>query len=187
MKRRAMFLAALFAATALVAQQSAAPQLPETTSVRNYLRVNETICTGGQPTTEELAMLKAGGVRSILNLRRPSEYNHAEEEKKAKELGLRYFNIPVSSADPKPEQVDEFLKVMRDPAVRPAFIHCGSANRVGAFWMIYRVVEDGAPAAEAEAEARKIGLRDGPARDFALKYIADRAANKKKASGPPCC
>lgn len=184
MKTPRIIFAAFFLAAAVAAQQSP-PQLPETASIRNYLRVNETICTGGQPTAEEMVRLKASGVRAILNLRRTSEYDHAAEEQKAKELGLRYVNIPVNTAEPAPQQVEEFLKALRDPALRPAFLHCGTANRVGAFWMIYRVLEDKWSVDDAEAEARKIGMRDGPARDFALKYIEGK--RKPQPPAPPTC
>ena len=90
----------------------------------------------------------------------------------AKELGLRYFNIPVVFADPKDEQVDEFLKITDDADNRPAFIHCAGAIRVGAFWMIRRVLRDGWTIEAAEEEAKKIGLRESPhLNEFARKYI----------------
>jgi outer membrane protein assembly factor BamB len=140
--------------------------------IRNFLRVNEQFCTGAQPRLEHLEKLKADGVKAIINLRRPSEHRAAEEEAKAKELGLRYFNIPVAFGDPKEEQATEFLKITDDPANRPAFIHCAAAIRVGAFWMIRRVLRDGWKIEDAEAEAQKIGLRESPhLNEFARKYI----------------
>jgi len=140
--------------------------------IRNFLRVNETFCTGGQPTMESLEKLKADGVRAIINLRVPSEHDAAAEEAKAKSLGLRYVNIPVLGTDPKDAQVDDFLKATDDAQNRPAFIHCGSANRVGAFWMIRRVLRDKWSVADAEAEALKIGMqKNGPVHTFAVKYI----------------
>jgi len=111
--------------------------------IRNFLRVNKEFCTGGQPKLEHLEKLKAEGVKSIINLRQPSEHRAAEEEAKAKELGLRYFNIPVAFGNPNEEQVAEFLKITDDPDNRPIFIHCTAAIRVGAFWMIRRVLRDG--------------------------------------------
>src|SRR6476661_2033624 len=134
----------------------------DTGPIRNFLRVNKDFCTGGQPRLEHLEQLKAEGVKSIINLRQPSEHRAAEEEAKAKELGLRYFNIPVAFGDPKDEQVDEFLKITDDPENRPAFIHCAGAIRVGAFWMIRRVLRDGWTVEAAEEEAKKIGLRNAP-------------------------
>ncbi|HEY2962575.1 MAG TPA: PQQ-binding-like beta-propeller repeat protein [Pyrinomonadaceae bacterium] len=156
----------LFVTSSTVAQQD------DLSSIRNFLRVNKEFCTGGQPRTEQLERLKADGVKAIINLRQPSEHRAAEEEAKAKELGLRYFNIPVAFGDPKDEQVDEFLKITDDPANRPAFIHCAGAIRVGAFWMIRRVLRDGWKIEDAEAEAEKIGLRESPhLKEFARKYI----------------
>ena len=130
--------------------------------IRNFLRVNKDFCTGGQPKLEHLEKLKADGVKSIINLRQPSEHRAAEEEAKAKELGLKYFNIPVAYGNPNEEQVAEFLKITDDPENRPAFIHCTAAIRVGAFWMIRRVLRDGWKVEDAEAEAVKVGLRESP-------------------------
>ncbi|MCA1576553.1 MAG: PQQ-binding-like beta-propeller repeat protein [Acidobacteria bacterium] len=155
----------VFIAALAVAQQ-------ETSSIRNFLRVNEQFCTGGQPRLEHLEQLKAEGVKAIINLRQPTEHRAAEEEAKAKELGLRYFNIPVKFGDPKDEQADEFLKITDDPQNRPAFIHCTAAIRVGAFWLIRRVLRDGWKFEDAEKEAEKVGLRESPhLNEFARKYI----------------
>jgi protein tyrosine phosphatase (PTP) superfamily phosphohydrolase (DUF442 family) len=135
--------------------------------------VDANFCTGGQPRLEHLDQLKAEGIRAIVNLRQPSEHRADEEEAKAKELGLRYFNIPVVFADPKDEQVDQFLALTDDPANRPAFIHCTAAIRVGAFWLIRRVVRDGWTFEKAEEEAVKIGLHHSPHPvEFARGYIA---------------
>ncbi|HXM36631.1 MAG TPA: protein tyrosine phosphatase family protein, partial [Pyrinomonadaceae bacterium] len=144
----------------------------ESPPIRNFLRVNDQFCTGGQPRVEQLAKLKAEGVKTIINLRPPGEHRAAEEEAMAKELGLRYYNIPVVFADPKDEQVAEFLKITDDPENRPAFIHCAGAIRVGAFWMIRRVLRDGWSVDKAEEEAKKIGLRESPhLTEFAHRYI----------------
>lgn len=150
----------------------------ETTPIRNFLRVNDQFCTGGQPKMEHLEMLKKDGVKAIINLRQPTEHRADEEEAKAKELGLRYFNIPVSAGNPKDEQADEFLKITDDPENRPAFIHCTAAIRVGAFWMIRRALRDGFTVEEAEKDAVKVGLRDNPhLNEFARRYIE---THKKK-------
>jgi len=171
---RTIFLAAilLVSVSPVVAQDE----------IRNFLRVNKDFCTGGQPKLEQLEKLKAEGVKSIINLRQPSEYSAAEEEAKAKELGLRYFNIPVAYGNPNEEQVAEFLKITDDVDNRPIFIHCTAAIRVGAFWMIRRVLRDGWKVEDAEAEAVKVGLRESPRwLEFARKYIETHRA---KASLP---
>jgi uncharacterized protein (TIGR01244 family) len=159
---------------ALIAMLIAAPVLAqeELPPIRNFLRVNEKFCTGGQPRLEHLAKLKAEGVKTIINLRQPGEHRAAEEEAMAKQLGLRYYNIPVAFADPKEEQVTEFLKLTDDAANLPVFVHCTAAIRVGAFWMIRRALRDGWTVEAAEEEAKKVGLRDSPhLNEFARNYI----------------
>jgi uncharacterized protein (TIGR01244 family) len=157
----------------LLRAQSPAQSAQEVPPIRNFLQVNEQFCTGGQPRLEHLAKLKADGVKAIINLRQPSEHRASEEEAEAKKQGLRYFNIPVVFGEPKDEQADEFLKITDDPENRPAFIHCTAAIRVGAFWMIRRVLRDGWPVEKAEEEATKVGLVNAPHLvEFARAYIA---------------
>jgi uncharacterized protein (TIGR01244 family) len=161
----------LLTLTAISKQDSVPP-------IRNFLRVNADFCTGGQPRLEHLEMLKKDGVKAIINLRQPSEHRAEEEEAKAKELGLRYFNIPFVFGDPKDEQVDEFLKITDDVNNRPAFIHCTAGIRVGAFWMIRRVLRDGFTVEAAEKEAEQVGLKDSPHLNaFAKRYIEKHKKN----------
>ncbi|HSB11762.1 MAG TPA: sulfur transferase domain-containing protein, partial [Blastocatellia bacterium] len=103
----------LLSVAAIHAQQPAQQDIPP---IYNFMRESDQFCTGGQPRLEHLAKLKAEGVKAIINLRTPAEHRAAEEEAKAKELGLKYFNIPVVYRDPKEEQVSEFLKILDDPA-----------------------------------------------------------------------
>ncbi len=78
---------------------------------------------------------------------------------------------------PTDAQVDEFLKITDDPANRPMFIHCTAAIRVGAFWMIRRVLRDGFTSDAALEEARKVGLVAAPhLEEFARGYIAAHKA-----------
>ena len=173
MLKRIILSLILLSAMPIAAQQEIPP-------IRNFLRVNKEFCTGGQPRLEHLQQLKDEGIKSIINLRPAGEHRAAEEEAKAKELGLRYFNIPVVFGDPKDEQATEFLKLTDDEANRPAFIHCASAIRVGAFWMIRRVLRDGWTVDAAEEEAKKIGLKENPhMNEFARRYI-----ERNKKPGP---
>ena len=119
-------------------------------------------CTGGQPQLAHLEKLKAEGVTAVINLRPTNEHEAAQEEAKARELGLRYFTIPVVYLQPKDEQATEFLKLTDELQSEHVFIHCAAAIRVGAFWMIRRVLRDGWSYEQALEEANSIGLRDRP-------------------------
>jgi uncharacterized protein (TIGR01244 family) len=167
--KKVMFVAMVVCALAIVVvAQQPAP------GIQNFLKINTEFCTGGQPTTAQLAELKAQGITTIINLRTVGEngFDAPAEEAEIKKLGMKYVHIPVSNqAGPKDEQADEFLKVTDDAKNRPVFIHCGSANRVGAFFMIRRVLRDGMTFDAAKTEAQKIGLRSAPLEEFAKQYI----------------
>ena len=176
-----IFALATISAVGGAAQTPMPSTAPEDFSnIQNFFRVNEQFCTGGQPSMENLQKMKSQGVRSVLNLRRASEYNFEEEAFTAKKLDLRYFHIPVDKNNLKDEQVEEFLKVTGDPQNRPIFIHCTSAGRVSAFWMIRRALVDNWRVEDAGAEAYKIGMHDEKLRDWALGYINRHAQTSEK-------
>ena len=163
----------------LIALQTGAastpPQSADPATIRNFVRVSTEFCTGGQPRPDHFARLKAEGVRTVLNLRTPGEHRADEEREAVEQAGLKYFNVPVVYSAPTTEQVDEFLKITDDPANRPMFIHCTAAIRVGAFWLIRRVVRDGWSWDRALEEAQKVGLTNAPhLEEFAKAYIAKR-------------
>jgi len=172
---------ALAAATILPAAVSAGSTCAD---IDKFYWIDERIATGGQPKPGELAALKKEGFRTIINLREPSEYDSAAEAAEARRLGLGYVSIPVRTADPKDEQVDTFLAAMKDPKIWPAFVHCGSGNRVAAFWMIHRVLVDGWEPGNAEQEARFVGLKSATLREFAYEYICRHS--KAESRSVPC-
>ena len=155
-----------------------------TSDIDKFGWVSDSVATGGQPTVPQIASLKHEGFRTIINLRQPSEHDAAAEVAAAKQQGLGYINIPVATADPKPEQVDAFLKATADRHIFPLFIHCGSGNRVGAFWMIRRVLVDRWSVEDAEVQAKLIGLRSPSLRDFAIAYIRDHQGISGDRKGP---
>ena len=165
--RRALALAVLLAAAATLAASS--------TDIDKFGWVSEKVATGGQPTAPQIASLARDGFRTIINLRDPSEHDAAAEEAAAKEHGLIYLNIPFQTAAPKTAPVDAFLKALSAPR-SPVFVHCGSANRVAALWMIRRVLVDKWELPDAEREAKIVGLKSEDLKEFALGYIRSHGA-----------
>jgi uncharacterized protein (TIGR01244 family) len=146
------------------------------TDVPHLLCISESFATGGQPSDQAFRKLAANGFRSVLNLRTSTEGFDLEKERSlVEQSGMRYINIPVVTRAPRAEQVDEFIRVIKEKANHPMLIHCRSANRVGAFMMIYRVVELGWSESKAEEEAVRIGLRNEDLKKFAKEYINERS------------
>jgi uncharacterized protein (TIGR01244 family) len=153
----------------------------EAAAIPNFLKLSSQVWTGGQPTLDQLSKLKQEGAKAVINLRPPSENNDegVREAARLKELGLPYFNIPVVYTQPLSKDADTFLKITDEQLKNgPVFIHCAAAIRVGAFWMIRRVLRDGWNIERALEEAHKIGLSSQRHLiAFANEYI-DK--NKKK-------
>jgi protein tyrosine phosphatase (PTP) superfamily phosphohydrolase (DUF442 family) len=145
--------------------------------VPRVLCLDDSFATGGQPTENAFAKVAASGFRSVLSLRTSGEGIDLKKERSLVEkTGLRYFNIPVVSSAPRAEQAEEFIKLVKEKSNHPMLIHCASANRVGAFMMIYRVLEQGWSEEKALDEAVKIGLRGDELKKFAESYIAQSKA-----------
>lgn len=141
--------------------------------------LNEKFTTGGQPSEQAWSRLAASGFRSVLNMRTANEGFDVEREKSLVEgSGMRYISVPVVTADPRAEQVAEFVRAVKEADNHPMMIHCGSGNRVGAFWLIYRVMEDGWSESAAIEEAERVGLRSPELKRFALDYISAHSPKK---------
>lgn len=170
-----LFLVGLISASAQEAGREKLDKIEQDlkSDVPRMLCIDERFATGAQPTEAAYAKLAAHGFRSVLNLRRHSEGpDVAGEQALIEKAGLRYINIPVTPAEPKAEDVEAFINAVKDKSNHPMLIHCGSANRVAAFWMIYRVVEQGWTEEKALEEAGKIGLTSAGLKSFAQNYIA---------------
>ena len=139
--------------------------------VRNYTRVDATIACAGATPPGAMADLRTRGFNTVINFRTSGERGASVDAGRtaAEAAGLRYVHLPFR--DPTNEIVESFLQTVADPVNQPVYIHCGSANRVGAMWLIKRVVQDGYSVENATAEAEAIGLSSAGLRNFALDYV----------------
>jgi uncharacterized protein (TIGR01244 family) len=139
--------------------------------VRNYTRVDATVACAGATPAEAMPALKGLGFASVINFRTAEEEgaNIDGSRAAATAAGLKYIHIPFRA--PSDETTETFLTAIADNANQPAYIHCASANRVGAMWFIKRVKQDGWAQDRAMAEAETIGLRSEPLKAFARNYV----------------
>lgn len=162
------------ALAAVLVQQ--APEKTTLAGATNVTRVDAVLMCGGATTDEAFPALKKQGFVAVINLRQADEsgVDIPASRAAAQAAGLRYIHVPVRGAGPEPAAVDAFLAAVQDRANQPMYIHCGSANRVGAMWLIKRVLVDGWEVDRATREAEAIGLTNASLKQFALDYIAAR-------------
>ena len=165
--------------TTLLVLALAVPALAQVTKqerpgIVNFSKVDAVVACGGATETSALEGLAKDGFKSVINLRQATENNANIDQNsaRAKELGLKYIHIPFNAQQPDPKVIDQFLAAIADKSNQPAYVHCGSASRVGSVWLAKRVMQDGWTIEKATEEAKAIGLRGEPLEKFALDYIA---------------
>lgn len=143
----------------------------------NFTRVDATVACGGATAVAAVPEIKKQGFAAIINFRMANEpdANVEAEGDAARAAGMKYIHLPFSAGAPDPAVVDAFLKAVADRTNQPVYIHCGTANRVGAMWLIKRVVGDRWTVEKATAEAEAIGLTSPALKTFALDYIKTHA------------
>jgi uncharacterized protein (TIGR01244 family) len=154
----------------LFAQQG--PVKESLPGARNVTRVDANILCGGATSAVAYPELKKRGVVAVISLRRESEAGADIPGAKAaaEAAGVKYIRIPIDPAAVTPADADTFIKAVTDPANQPLYVHCGSANRVAAMWLIKRVVVDGWELPRATEEAVAIGLTRPELKQFAIDY-----------------
>ena len=152
--------------------------MSELTGIPRFLKLTDQVWTGGQPWAEHWPKLKDAGVKVVINLRPHDEHDGEKEAAKVKELGMSYFNIPVVFTAPDELDADDFLKLTDEQLKNgPVFIHCAAGTRVGAFWMIRRMLRDGWDYDKALEEANRIGLRNHAQ---LIEFVKEYVQKKKK-------
>ena len=160
-------------AAILSAGLSAQVTKQELAGVRNFSRVDATVGCAGAVDPAAMGALRKEGFVSVVNLREATEQGAEVDASRAaaQKAGLKYIHLPFNAAKPDSAVVDRFLVAVADKSNQPVFIHCGSANRVGAMWMIKRALQDGWPIDKAQAEGQAVGLTNPQLVAFATNYI----------------
>lgn len=129
-----------------------------TLDIVNYSRVAPNVGLAGRLTEAGVREAKMHGFALIIDLRQPDEDGVELEQRIAGNIGLPYRNIPLSADETAWNEVDVIFELLRDNTHYPVLIHCGSANRAGAFWTLYRT-RDGVDPIVAIEEGRAGGMR----------------------------
>lgn len=116
------------------------------------------LLTGGQPAPGDWAALKAHGVAMVVNLRPDAEMGGRNEAAEVAAAGMAYVGIPVAGADAIDADNARRLWTLLRATDAPVFVHCASANRVGAL-LALGAAQSGAMTPEAALDfGRRAGL-----------------------------
>jgi protein tyrosine phosphatase (PTP) superfamily phosphohydrolase (DUF442 family) len=123
-----------------------------TEEIYNYLKVNNQIILGGQPTEEQIRAAAAEDFSTVINLATfDTHYSLKDEEGLVKALGMRYYPIPVDWENPKESDFEAFEQTMKQIPEGKTLIHCAANFRVTAFYGLFGMKNLGWSAAQMEA------------------------------------
>jgi uncharacterized protein (TIGR01244 family) len=166
-------LFALIAAVAIAAPAAAQTVTKESREgIKNFSRLETTVACAGAITSDAMPEIKKMGFVSVINLREAQEPGADVEKHRAaaEAAGLRYYHVPFNGGKPDPKVADAFVKIISSKEAAPAFIHCASANRAAAMWLIKRIVVDKWEVERAEEEAAAMGLTNAALKQWAIEY-----------------
>ena len=172
-------LAVIFAFSGLSFGKSKNVKFPNV-KIKNFGQMNERFFRGARPGDEDYAALAALGVTTIIDL---TDNSKEYEQPAVERAGLRYVNIPMlDKSYPSMDQINEFLKVVDDPATGKFFVHCaGGRHRTGVVGAVYRFTHDkwnlDQVLAEMEQYEFDSGYGHGKQKDFVKEYWQQSQSN----------
>jgi protein tyrosine/serine phosphatase len=166
-------LSAIASTTVAIASPATSPANPDTTfdkerftrevtkspDLPNFHEVHPYLYRSGEPTEAGLQRLKDHNIKTVIDLRAPTE-KALDEKKWAEANGVKYINLPMSSQPPTKQQVDTFMaevqKAKADTNKNGAvLVHCAhGSDRTGCMVGIWRVTQDGYDYDKAYKEMR---------------------------------
>ena len=141
--------------------------------IKNFGQMDERFFRGSRPEAGDYQALAQLGVKTIIDL---TDNSREYEQPQVEAAGLRYINIPmVDKSYPSMDQINQFLKVVDDPATGKFFVHCaGGRHRTGVVGAVYRFNHDNWNLQQALAEMDQYefgsGYGHGKQRDFVQDY-----------------
>lgn len=181
------FSAGLFTSFVVLGSLPFSAQAQDTPSVKdilNYKSYSPTFSSAGQPTREQLPLIKEAGYDRVIYIAF-SNIGTAipEEDQLVKALGLDYLHIPVDFNNPTIRDFNAFADAMKREPESKTLLHCQVNARATAFSFLYRVIYDGVSVEEAKRDMNTVWQPNEVWRDFIFAVLAE---NGKSAECPGC-
>lgn len=129
----------------------------ELADILNYLEYSSNFASAGQPTEEQLTLLKSAGFQRIVYIAfSGGETAIANEDEIVKGLGMEYVHIPVIWDKPTAADFYAFADVMQRYPDKKSLLHCKVNYRATAFSFLYRVLYEDVAVADAKTDMNTV-------------------------------
>jgi protein tyrosine/serine phosphatase len=113
-------------------------------TIKNFAKVDNFYYRAGQPKDSEFQQIASLGVKTVINLRYPFNFNKEgmlKQKAIANSLGMNFINIPMlPTKPPSDEQINCYFNILRNPANLPVLVYdMQGKDRMGLMAALYRV------------------------------------------------
>lgn len=124
--------------------------------MQDFVRVNDRIILGRQPTADELAGWREAGLKTVIDFRHASE-TATSNAALAAAAGLDYVNIPIKANTIDPQDVAALERALagKEP---PFLLHCAAGPRAAGLYFLSQARREGWSADEALAASARAGF-----------------------------
>ena len=126
--------------------------------MRNARKFDERVTIGSVPDSDDLNQLKELGYKTLIDLRDDQEKFGGLVEKRAKTLGIRYVNVPVSRDEIRMEDVVDFYHAVHEKGSAPIYAFSRFGKRPLAFLLLFHAVLINEPISLVYRKASRFGL-----------------------------
>lgn len=148
-------------------------------AVVNHVGCNGGFSSSGQPTKQQLFLIRKAGYAVVINLT-PNDWVEGplkDEEEIVTKISMKYVHIPVNMLKPTQEDFDTFVNTMKSASNQKIWVHCAIGLRASAFIYRYRCAVLGHDEQSAIWDLRKIWEPFGAWKQFTF---TQSNANQRK-------
>jgi protein tyrosine phosphatase (PTP) superfamily phosphohydrolase (DUF442 family) len=148
------------------------PALP--VGIPNFAEICSKVAMGLKPDPEGLDWLRDNKYQTVLHLHRPGADLSAHKEQIGKR-GLKYQSFEISPATLTKERLDEFGKIIDQPANQPVFVYDDNGASVGAIWYVHLRTKKEMPAEVAKSQSERLGFSEQGTEEQVAYWTSIRA------------
>ena len=147
-------------------------------SLKELKSIEKRIFIAGQPDYQGFVRAKTEGITAVIDMRRPGELAAFNEAEVVRNLGMKYYNVPVGGTNFRIKDLRKVGKIVKNHSPDKVLVHCGSGNRVAA-WLVQHLVYDHVQPLDQSVEiAQKIYLTSSRVEDHVREIIKDDLKKK---------
>lgn len=145
------------------------PTLP--VGIPQFANAKGRVAAGLTPLPEGFDWLKANGYKMVLFLRQPGA-DETRDRQLAEQRGLAFRTLDVAPQTLSKTTVEEFNRLVDDPANQPLFVYDRNGIQSGAMWYLHFLTAEQASDQIARDQAERLGLVKDPTGDHLTMWLA---------------